>query len=369
MFKKFLALVLCFVIVFGVFSISASASEIAPSTWTAVDGLGRTLSENSATSGEKQEKFVGMFYWIWHYPWTADTTPITTGSVLDKYPEALNDFDHPAWGGTYSGRPYFWDEPIYGFYSNLDEYVLRKHAELLADADIDVVIFDSTNSILTFSEGYEKLFKVWSEAKEDGVDVPQVAFILNFSGREDTRTQLRQLYNDVYSKGRYEDLWFKWEGKPLVMAKQRCLNIFDKTDREALIAGILDGTVDMIATDHAPHSAEEKSKGLEKSAMGITGIETAFSILYTKLVKTGVVTLEKLVELLNTNARKRFGIGSEIAVGESADLTVFDLDKEYEINPEEFISKGKATPFKGEKVFAKCRLTMCEGNIVWQDNE
>lgn len=234
MFKKFLAIVLCFVIVFGVFSISASASEINPSTWTAVDGLGRTLSDNSATSGKKQEKFVGMFYWIWHYPWTAGTTPITTGSVLDKYPEALNDFDHPAWEGTYSGRPYFWDEPIYGFYSNLDEYVLRKHAELLADADIDVVIFDSTNSTLTFSEGYEKLFKVWSEAKEDGVDVPQVAFILNFSGREDTRTQLRQLYNDVYSKGRYEDLWFKWEGKPLVMAKQRCLNIFDKTDREIL---------------------------------------------------------------------------------------------------------------------------------------
>ncbi len=143
----------------------------------------------------------------------------------------------------------------------------------------------------------------------------------------------------------------------------------DKTDREALIAGILDGTVDMIATDHAPHSAEEKSRGLEKSAMGITGIETAFPILYTKLVKTGVITLEKLVELLNTNARKRFGIGSEVAVGESADLTVFDLDEEYEINPEEFLSKGKATPFKGEKVFGKCRLTMCQGNIVWQDNE
>ncbi|MBQ2943400.1 MAG: dihydroorotase [Ruminococcus sp.] len=143
----------------------------------------------------------------------------------------------------------------------------------------------------------------------------------------------------------------------------------DKTDREALLEGILDGTVDVIATDHAPHSEEEKSRGLEKSAMGITGIETAFPILYTKLVKTGVITLEKLVELLNTNARKRFGIGSEIAVGQSACLTVFDLAEEYTINPEEFISKGKATPFKGEKVFGKCRLTMCDGNIVWQDNE
>ena len=142
-----------------------------------------------------------------------------------------------------------------------------------------------------------------------------------------------------------------------------------KADREALIAGILDGTVDVIATDHAPHSAEEKSRGLERSAMGITGIETAFPILYTKLVKTGVITLSKLIELLNTNARTRFGIGSQIAVGESADLTVFNLDEEYIINPEEFISKGKATPFKGEKVFGKCLLTMVDGNIAWQDNE
>ena len=230
--KKIMSLILCLSIAFGVFSLSVSAADVNPSTWAAVDGLGRTLSDSSETSGKKQDKFVGMFYWTWHYPWTHDHEAITTGSVLDKFPEALNDFDHPAWGGTYSGRPYFWDEPLYGFYSNLDEYVLRKHAELLADADIDVVIFDCTNSTLTFEEGYEQLFKVWTEAKAEGVDVSQIAFILNFTGREETRTQLRQLYNDVYSKGRYEDLWFMWEGKPLIMAKHRCLNIFDETDRE-----------------------------------------------------------------------------------------------------------------------------------------
>lgn len=232
MLKKSLSLILSLVFIFGAFSVCASAAEIQPSTWAAVDGLGRTLSQNESTKGKNQEKFVGMFYWTWHYPWTADTGPITTGSVLDKYPEALNDFDHPAWGGTYSGRPYFWDEPLYGFYSNLDEYVLRKHAELLADADIDVIIFDTTNGTLTFEEGYEKLFKVWTEAKADGVDVPQVAFILNFVGADDTRTQLRQLYKDVYSKGRYSDLWFMWEDKPLVMADLKCLDLADKTDRE-----------------------------------------------------------------------------------------------------------------------------------------
>ncbi len=140
-------------------------------------------------------------------------------------------------------------------------------------------------------------------------------------------------------------------------------------DREALIEGIKDGTVDMIATDHAPHSAEEKSKGLEGSAMGVVGIETAFPILYTKLVKKGIITLENLVDLMNTNIRKRFGIGGIIKVGESADLTVFNLQEEYTVNPDDFLSKGRATPFAGEKVFGKCRLTMCGGTIVWKDNE
>ena len=142
-----------------------------------------------------------------------------------------------------------------------------------------------------------------------------------------------------------------------------------KDDRLALIEGIKDGTIDMIATDHAPHSLEEKSKGLEKSAMGIVGIETAFAVLYTNLVKTGVITLEKLTELLSVNPAKRFGFDIEIKEGKSADLTVFNLDTEYVIDPEEFISMGRATPFKGEKVFGKCLMTMCGGNIVWKDNE
>ncbi len=142
-----------------------------------------------------------------------------------------------------------------------------------------------------------------------------------------------------------------------------------KADRLALIEGIKDGTVDMIATDHAPHSKEEKSKGLEKSAMGIVGIETAFPVLYTKLVKPGVITLEKLIELMSVNPSKRFGFDIEIAQGKEANLTVFDLDAEYEIDPEEFISKGRATPFTGYKVFGKCLMTMCKGNIVWKDNE
>ncbi len=140
-----------------------------------------------------------------------------------------------------------------------------------------------------------------------------------------------------------------------------------EADKQALIQGVLDGTIDMIATDHAPHSAEEKSRGLEKSNMGVVGIETAFSVMYTHFVKTNKISLKRLVELLSTNANKRFGIGSKIAVGNKADLTVFDLDEEYTVNPDEFLSMGKSTPFEGDRVFGKCKMTICNGKVAWED--
>ena len=136
-------------------------------------------------------------------------------------------------------------------------------------------------------------------------------------------------------------------------------------DRLALIEGIKDGTIDMIATDHAPHSAEEKGKGLEKSAMGIVGIETAFPVLYTELVLKGVISLEKLVELLSINPRKRFGLSGGTDVGESADFTVIDLDAEYEIDPEDFYSMGRATPFTGKKVKGKILHTYVGGKKIF----
>ena len=133
-----------------------------------------------------------------------------------------------------------------------------------------------------------------------------------------------------------------------------------REDREALVQGILDGTIDMIATDHAPHSAEEKSRGLEKSAFGVVGIETAFPILYTYLVKPGILTLERIVELLCVNPRNRFGI----PVG--SDFSIWDLNAEYAVDPEEFVSMGKATPFTGWKVNGKCMATVCDGRVVYK---
>lgn len=142
--------------------------------------------------------------------------------------------------------------------------------------------------------------------------------------------------------------------------------IRDESDRLALIEGIKDGTIEFIATDHAPHTEEEKSKGLKDSLMGVVGLETAFPIVYTELVRKGIITLEKAMELLNGNAIERFGIGSEIAAGKPADLTVFDLDEEYVIDPKDFLSKGKSTPFTGRKVFGKCLMTMVNGEIVYK---
>lgn len=132
-----------------------------------------------------------------------------------------------------------------------------------------------------------------------------------------------------------------------------------KEDREALIHGILDGTIDMIATDHAPHSAEEKSRGLEKSAFGIVGIETAFPILYTCLVKPGILSLNKLLELLCINPRRRFGLPL------GTDYCIWDLNTAYAIDPKDFLSKGRATPFAGWQVNGKCIATICDGKLVY----
>ena len=133
-----------------------------------------------------------------------------------------------------------------------------------------------------------------------------------------------------------------------------------REDKEALIEGILDGTIDMIATDHAPHSAEEKSRGLEKSAFGIVGLETAFPLMYTHFVKTGKMTMEQLVRLLVDNPRNRFNLPL------GTDFSVWKLDEEYVVDPADFASMGRATPFEGDKVFGQCVLTVCDGKIVYK---
>jgi dihydroorotase len=151
----------------------------------------------------------------------------------------------------------------------------------------------------------------------------------------------------------YNDMDLKDEGRFKMNPPIR-----SEADRQALVAGILDGTIDMIATDHAPHSAEEKSKGLSGSNMGVVGLETAFAVMYTNFVKTGVMSLEKLVELMSENPRKRFGI----ELGNS--YTVFDLSKKFTVDPSKFLSMGKATPFEGLELYGECLMTVKDGKVI-----
>ena len=140
-----------------------------------------------------------------------------------------------------------------------------------------------------------------------------------------------------------------------------------REDRDALIEGLLDGTIDMLVTDHAPHSREEKARGLEKSAMGVVGLETSFAASYTALVQTGILPLGKLVDLMHGAPMRRFGCGTELAEGQPADLTAFDLTKTYTVDPETFLTMARATPFAGRALTGVCKLTMIGGEPVWKE--
>ena len=138
-------------------------------------------------------------------------------------------------------------------------------------------------------------------------------------------------------------------------------------DMNALIEGVIDGTIDVIATDHAPHSKEEKSRGLEKSLMGVVGLETAFAVLNTKLVKTGIIPLEKLIYMMSVRPREIFGLaGGEIKEGEVADLALLDIDKQWTVDPDKFVTMGRATPFEGWHVQGENIMTICKGEIVYE---
>ena len=132
-------------------------------------------------------------------------------------------------------------------------------------------------------------------------------------------------------------------------------------DRKALLEGILDGTIDMLATDHAPHSAEEKARGLEKSVFGVVGLETAFPIMYTYLVKPGIMSMERLLDVMVNNPRKRFNLPL------GSDFSVWDLEAEYKVNPDEFVSLGKASTFTGWTVNGRCKATVCDGKVVYKE--
>lgn len=140
-------------------------------------------------------------------------------------------------------------------------------------------------------------------------------------------------------------------------------------DRDALIVGVQDGTIDVIATDHAPHTAEEKSRGLAGSAMGVVGLETSFAVIYTKLVMAGIISPERMIELMAEAPRRIFTLGGGLAAGEKADIAVFDLDNEFTVDPATFLSKGRSTPFEGWRLHGQTILTLVDGRTAYRNDE
>lgn len=184
----------------------------------ATDALGRRLPTFEEAGSSRKDKLVGLFYWTWHTDANATFSPVLNiTQILQQYPEAANNADHPAWQGITSGV-FWWDEPLFGYYRTTDEWVLRRHAEMLADAGVDVVFFDCSNGNLTWKTSYTKLLEVWSQARKDGVPTPQIAFLLPFGPTDGSMESLTELYNELYQPQLYKDLWFMWNGKPLIMA-------------------------------------------------------------------------------------------------------------------------------------------------------
>jgi hypothetical protein len=185
---------------------------------TATDGLNRTLPSWEETGDPKEKKYVGLFYWTWHTQLSnyGSRTAYNVTEILREHPDAIDNYNHPAW--PRDAGNYYWGEPLYGYYINTDRWVLRKHAELLALAEVDVIIFDCTNGNFTWKESYMELCDVFSEARKDGVNTPQIAFLLAFGPTSGGKEAIEEIYRDLYKPGKYRDLFFMWKGKPLIMA-------------------------------------------------------------------------------------------------------------------------------------------------------
>lgn len=191
-----------------------------PDTWVFTDGLGRISYTFADVGGVREGKTLALFYWDWHEELGQKGATNTT-ELMKKYPEAKNNYNHPAWANA--GFYCFWNEPIYGFYRTSDEWVLRKQAELLAAAGVDVVFNDNTNGNLTWRSGYRALFESWGNASKDGVTTPKISFMLPFGANADSRKQLISLYNDIYKNGTYQDQWYYLDGKPMLIAHKESL--------------------------------------------------------------------------------------------------------------------------------------------------
>ena len=192
-----------------------------PDTWVAIDGLGREVASHEQTGEVRKDKYVGLFYWSWHTD--RDAEPFNVTEFTEQYPESINDYKFSKW--PKSDAMYFWNEPIYGYYKTTDRWVIRRQAELLAAAGVDVIFFDNTNGTMTWRSSYRVIFDVFEQARKDGVMTPKISFLLPFdASSSNIKSQLESIYIDIYRPGKYQDLWFYWNGKPMVMGGSRSLD-------------------------------------------------------------------------------------------------------------------------------------------------
>jgi hypothetical protein len=183
-------------------------------SWVATDALGRKLASWEEAGSARPGKYVAMFYWTWHTMAGVDVEPVNVQSIISRYPEAMNDYTHPQW--TRGGR-HHWSEPLFGYYVSTDRWILRKHAEMLADAGVDVVFFDCTNATFMWDDALHALGEVWTQARRDGIRAPSMVFMCPFWPGDNSPVLITKIYEQVYKKGLYRDLWFYWEGKPVIM--------------------------------------------------------------------------------------------------------------------------------------------------------
>ena len=205
--------------------------KVMPDTWVFTDGLGRESLTYEDVGGIKEDKTVAMFYWTWHVD-LAFTQPLNVNDFILKYPEAIRDYDHEAWpkGG---GTAYFWNEPLYGYYRTNDPWVLRRHAELLANAGVDTIFTDNTNGAYTWKSSYTPLMETWNDAQTNGaVNVPKVSFLLPFGPTDGSREQIEMLYLDIFRPGKFQNLWFYWDDKPMLMGYNGNINAGSNLHKE-----------------------------------------------------------------------------------------------------------------------------------------
>ena len=196
-----------------------------------VDGLGRKAPMN-VDKNDKKKREVGVFYWDWSYNFCR-SEGINLQKLMERHPEAKNEYYSTLWM-RHNAEVYHWNEPVYGFYNCCDNYVIRRQAQALSDAGVDFIVLDCTNGAFIWKKGYEALFQGFEEAKAHGVNVPKIVFMLNFAPFRSTWIMARQLYTDIYKKGRYSDLWYYRDGKPLLICYTEILKSGNQIDNEIL---------------------------------------------------------------------------------------------------------------------------------------